>query len=135
MKPIATCFECTHAHLSVGYDGERYGNPPSAPEPPMAECTRADIPHEIFEMTEEEAANHCGHFDPLMAESCSNCGQSMNVPAWLWPYWAGNWADKEPCCCQECLDERQAVIDADMGIPPTSENEEMLDEGDSVKGE
>ena len=108
-----SCFYCLNASISPGFMGGR----DEPPEPPMAECQRKDVPAEVLELPEEEAARKCGRFNPRLIAICGECGIKMGVPEHRWQIWA-QCMDAVACCSPLCRARLQHKFDKEMGVYP-----------------
>ena len=102
-EPIS-CFNCTHARVYGGYGGS-YECPP---EPPEFECALADVPDNILE--QDEPAETCPLYKPVLINKCGECGKKMNVPENMWNIYAHG-MDTVPCCSELCRVRAQGKID------------------------
>lgn len=106
-----TCFDCQNAHILKGYPAT-YLEPGWPDEAP---CQRSDIPEQVFndcENDEKELPKVCGHFAPIMAEKCVECGAPINQALYNWP-WVGSIPFSDglvPCCSEQCANDHEMKI-------------------------
>jgi hypothetical protein len=99
-----SCLNCKYGVIVSGAPGS-YNDPP---EPGgFEECSNLDVSDDIIEkyIGEDEGgvvlAEHCGHYEPSMIDSCVYCGLKMNVPEYDWNIWAKG-LERVPCCSELC---------------------------------
>lgn len=85
-----SCYNCKNAYVTSGYGGS-YLNP--------AECNCQDVPNYV--LVQDNPANECGWYDPVLIEKCAECGNAMNVPEYLWDIWAVT-IENIPVCSHLC---------------------------------
>lgn len=109
LKP--NCFECKNATaISNGFAGNRY----EPPEPPSVDDCRFELPDELFDFNEEQRAEKCGHFDPVLIDKCSECGKVINSPQYNWDYWV-TFYDRKPVCSVKCQQIGQDKVNKEIG--------------------
>ena len=114
-KPVPSCEICVHSSYDPGDWDVGIA--------PGWECECGDVSEDLLETVSdiEVLAQQCGHFNPPIVESCTNCDEPMNIPETEVEFWGPCSFDgvDEPCCSKECAD-LEAIKDQQEVDDPTA---------------
>lgn len=128
-KCKASCFDCQHAQIDPGYQGDMYEPPSEA----VAYCQDNKYDPSTYPCdgeyydSDDIDVQKCPGFKPHLINKCENCGIILQVPRYNWPYMVMHYAE-EYVCSQKCQDEYQEKINKE--IDESIKSEERLRNGE-----
>lgn len=115
-----SCFDCQNADIDPSSPGSRMEPPTPATPICILNDEAIDEIHERLDRLGvdnlyEALAEQCGHFTPVLFETCPVCDTKVSSPLWSWDIWAQGW-DAFAVCSEECRNQAEEKFRQSLGL-------------------